>query len=590
MTSERDALLSNRTTTITTTITGVSTSSCESLNDTNTNVNENGPGSLLMHDNGKQHQYQEYPDQQIGPVQATTRQNNNHRKSFLDRIWNDSTNNKATVMPKLVLMSFLLAMSMGSTLGIVPKIMTERYAQVNYGVENGTCLNDNTNATTTTPPRTAITTITSNTAATTANHESFCLLASQDAQNSAAISDLFSNLLTLVCSSWMGALSDIHGRQFVLIIGIFLSSLSCIALLWTVLQPNLDPLWYYITKSANGIVHWMVMALSIVTDCLEEDKRAAGVGLLLAGFWLGLCIGPTMAMIYSSYPIVVVVIVSCLFQGMGLLLAICWIPETLSPDEAHVALQKQQQQQLQERTVLEQQQKQPNNVKRCYNVIHPSLLKYGGRMMIRPIRELAILNRNQILRLLAILAFFSGMATSGDQTLLLYYVDTVLHFDATDIAIMFLLVGATTLIAQTILLPPLHRGIGERGVLLLCFGTATLSNVMYGLAWDRQVMYIAMCIGALASMAFPTISAMKANHVEASERGRIQGALYSIQAVSAGIGPVAMRIVDATVLTTLHYRRGGSMFFFAAVLQCIAFVGAFHLPPKQASQQHTTTK
>jgi Na+/melibiose symporter-like transporter len=359
--------------------------------------------------------------------------------------------------------------------------------------------------------------------------------------------------------------------------------------LWTVLQSTISPLWYYATKSINGMVHWMVLALTIVTDCLEEEQRATGVGLLWAGFWLGLCIGPTMAMGWSSsyhhhhhHHTVVVVMLSCLCQGLGLAVAIGWIPETLSPPTATAALHKQQH--LRQEEPQSMMVQQPNIKEQNKRIIRWS--RWIRFWMIRPIRQLAILNRNQILRLLALLAFFSGMATSGDQTLLLYYVDSVLHFDGTDIAIMFLLVGVTTVVAQTILLPPLHQGLGDRGLLLLCFGTAVFSNILYGQAKDRHVMYIAVCIGALSSMAFPTISAMKANIVESSERGRIQGALYSIQAVAAGIGPMTMRMIDNAIPQHHHQqeeehrspRSEGCMFFFAAFLQCIALVGAFHLP------------
>lgn len=133
--------------------------------------------------------------------------------------------------------------------GIVPHIMTDRDTQITLGAQNeiwhrstSTAINN--------------TTITSTTIAD--SEYLWCSQASKDAQNF-AISDLISNLLTLIYSSWIGAMSDIHGRYVFLIIGILVSSLSTMALFWTMLQSTLGPLCYSTPKSANGIVQFGII-------------------------------------------------------------------------------------------------------------------------------------------------------------------------------------------------------------------------------------------------------------------------------------------------------------------------------------------
>lgn len=470
----------------------------------------------------------------------------------------DHPSTTRNVLPKLVLMAFFLAMSMGSTLGIVPNIMTEQYAVWKYGMEKGECSSTATTGTTTLSE---------------SKSHLHCLQASQDAQTAAATSEAISNTLTLVCGSWIGSLSDVHGRKPFLLAGIVISLLPPLALLWTVLHSTtttttstvVSPLLYYTAKSLNGLVHWMVLALSIVADVVvEKSQRAAGVGLLMAGFWLGLCLAPMVAVVVTTSQ-VQVVLLSCGLQLCGLVWAACCLPETLSMEAARHAREKT----TQEQRIINDKHRQHNEQKHGYFFFFICL-----RSMTRPLRELSIVNRNALLRMLAVLAFFSGMATSGDQTLLLYYVDAVLHFDATDIAVMFLLVGGSAVIAQAVLLRPLNTCLGERRVLMVCFVAAALSNSLYGLARDKRHMYMAVCIGALSGMAFPTISAIKANNVEVSEQGRIQGALFSVQAVAAGMGPMAMRGVDAT----FGDWNVGSMFFFAALLQGIALCCACFLP------------
>jgi DHA1 family tetracycline resistance protein-like MFS transporter len=477
--------------------------------------------------------------EQVDPFEPVERYSVYQRKSFLDQITGGNSNNSSrNGVPQIILMAFLLAMAFGSTLAILPSFMTERLARVRYGYDGSEDCHSFSSYET---------------------KPMECIQGSKDAQTAAAISELISNILTLLTSSFIGSVSDIHGRRPVLIAGILISSLGPISLLLTALRPNMSVMVYYCTKSFQGLMHWMVIALSSFADVLPKRQRAAGVGLLMAGFWLGLCTAPTLTVFL---PQLKVIVISCVFQFMGLACAIFFVPETLPP---HTALEA-----IRNRNDLDWKPK--------------SNLQQVTAILGRPIRELSIVNRNSFLRLLSMLAFFSGMATSGDQTLLLYYVDSVLSFEPTDIAVMFLLVGISSVLAQAVILRPLNYWIGERLVVVVCFVAATISNTMYGLASDRKSFYMAVCIGALSGMAFPTISAIKANNVELWEQGRIQGALFSIQALSAGAGPMAMRSVDS-----LAKRTGmspGSMFFFAAFLQSIALYCSCRLPNDKSNSKN----
>ena len=68
-----------------------------------------------------------------------------------------------------------------------------------------------------------------------------------------------------------------------------------------------------------------------------------------------------------------------------------------------------------------------------------------------------------------------------------------------------------------------------------------------------------------------------------SEQGRIQGALYSIQAVAAGVGPMMMRSVDQFAIDNNLDR--GSMFFFAAFVQMIALYCSYQLPKDKSNSK-----
>lgn len=439
--------------------------------------------------------------------------------------------------PQIVALVLLIALGFGATIGIVPSIMTDRFARLNHGYTGDDC--------------SSFTSI--------ADKPAECLEGSSDAQNTAAFAGLVSNGLTLLTSSLIGSLSDVHGRRGVLILGIFLATLSPLALLVIQHRPSTSPVWYYATNALTGLVNWMAVSLSALADVLPPEWRAPGVGLLMAGFMMGLCISPTLAILFSHTQVTVL---SFLIVCSAFLTAVFFFPETLPPSVAEEARRRRE---------LEYVERSPSE-KVVWN-------------MLRPFRELSILNRNGFFRLVSCVAFFSGMVSAGDQTLLIYYLEEKLAFTMTDVAILFLCIGSVGVFAQAVLLKPLNDLIGERLVVALCFFLASINNLMYGLAQNKATIFAAIAIGGLTGMAFPTISAIKANNVDESEQGRIQGALYSIQALASGIGPVLMRFVanhakDSAV-------GSGSMFIFASCLQVIALFFAFALPKDKCNSRRS---
>ena len=302
----------------------------------------------------------------IDPFEPVPRQSIYRKRSFLQRVTGNSSVDNG--IPQIIGIALLLAMAMGTTIGIIPSIMTERIAKLRYGYDGPSChtflQNDD-------------------------SKPMECIAGSTDAQTAASVAALLANTLTLLTSSMIGSISDIHGRRNLFIIAIIISSLEPFALLWTVLSPNTGTIIYYGAKSIHGLIHWMVIALSCIADVMPPRQRAAGVGLLMAGFWLGLCLAPTLA-VFATH--VQVVLISCSLQLLGLIVAILFVPETLP---AHVAAEEEDRRAQQ---YSEEAHRWKEN--KC---------KYLLFMATRPFRELSIINRNSFLRLLSTLAFFSGM-------------------------------------------------------------------------------------------------------------------------------------------------------------------------------------
>lgn len=172
-------------------------------------------------------------------------------------------------------------------------------------------------------------------------------------------------------------------------IGIVLSSLSPLCLVAIQFIPTMSPNWYYFCGALTGLVSWIAVALSALSDVMPPQWRAPSYGLLLAGFSLGFAMAPQLALLLGHF---YVSILSLVVVWMGLITVIFFLPETLP---AQTALEAQAVRMERMENLTTQREK----------------IKW---MLYRPFWELSILNRSNLFRLLSSLAFFSGMVSSGE--------------------------------------------------------------------------------------------------------------------------------------------------------------------------------
>ena len=134
------------------------------------------------------------------------------RHSSSDRSANDDDSNQSFFKaffrsqgpPQVIFLCMLLALSLGSTVGVVPAVVTDRYARINHGyTDEADCSSFSRN-----------------------EKPEECLLGSADAQNMSAAASFVSNGLTFVTSSLVGSISDQRGRRNIMLLGILLSILA----------------------------------------------------------------------------------------------------------------------------------------------------------------------------------------------------------------------------------------------------------------------------------------------------------------------------------------------------------------------------
>jgi hypothetical protein len=121
----------------------------------------------------------------LDPFEPVERRSIFHRESFVMQFASKEG-------PRaIIILIVCVAMGAGSTVGVVPAVMTDRYARLNHGYDGVMACNDYGIRT----------------------KPQACLDGSADAQTATATGSLINNVLTFITSSLMGSLSDEHGRR-----------------------------------------------------------------------------------------------------------------------------------------------------------------------------------------------------------------------------------------------------------------------------------------------------------------------------------------------------------------------------------------
>lgn len=462
--------------------------------------------------------------------------------------------------PQIAFLMALMAIGFGCTIGVVPAVMGDRFARLYHGYTDPAHCSSFSDV---------------------ESKPEACFLGGSDAQATASVANLINNSLTFMSASLCGSLSDEYGRKAPLIIGLSISLVPALCLYLMQVFPNMTPWWYYSFNASTGLVSWIAVALSALNDVLPPEFRAPGIGLLFAGFLFGISLSPTLALVLKRKSL-------CLF-GFGVLLVgffmtIFVVPETLPPRAGEEAKKKRKEKDARERE--RDVQKMEEAMEGAFRFSGFWKFYYGScfsimlrRILSRPFREMSILNRNSFFRLIAGLAFFTGIVISGDQVLLIYYLEDQLGFNAKDVSIMFLIIGITGIFVQVAVLKPLNDLVGEKMVIAISFSVGFVVNLLYGLARQKSTIFAALFLAGFTQMSFPTISAIKANNVESSEQGRIQGALYSVKALASGVGPSLLQFVYSKTKNQHGILLGpGSMFLCASGLYIVGVFITMALP------------
>jgi DHA1 family tetracycline resistance protein-like MFS transporter len=446
---------------------------------------------------------------------------------------------------EICLIGIFLAFSVGSLVSLIPDVISDRYARINHDYTGEHCsIFDRV------------------------DKPIECQEGSDDAQEAATWSKVGLCALALFLSPVVGSISDSRGRKRPIIFVTFLASLLPASFLFLVLYPRGNPVWFYVSDSVSGAINIMSLMFAALSDVIPERFRAASFGLLMAGFYGGFCIAPSIPLFLSHF---YTTVAGLLLSIMALVIAVFFLPETLATATITTTITTNDDSTEDDNT------DSTDNT----NVDNVNRNVAWGSLMLQPLRDISILNRHWTIRLVALGSFVAAMVYASDATFFIYYVEEQLNAREEDISTLLLAMGIAGVILQGACLQPLITYFGEKRLLVITFISGALHNFLYGMAQTKEAMIWPLLLSQLTKLNFPILASLASKDASADEQGRIQGALFAIQSIASAVGPVSMEYV----YNKTENEQPGFMFVYAAFLYALGVVVVSFIPHK-SPQQH----
>src|SRR6202142_3549693 len=347
-----------------------------------------------------------------------------------------------------------------------------------------------------------------------------------DTRRAAEIYGIFGTvwaLMQFVFSPVLGALSDRYGRRTVILLSNFGLGLDYIVM---ALAPNLW--WLLLGRVISGITAASFStAAAYISDVTPPEKRAAGFGMIGAAFCIGFIVGPALGGVLGALSPRLPFWASA-FMALA---NVCWglfvLPESL-PKEKRV----------------------------------PFAWKNAN-----PLGALKLLRSHPMLTGLAGSYFLINLAHGVLPSTTVLYMHYRYAWNTRDVGLLLAGVGVCSLIVQGFLVKPVVRWLKERRAMALGLTCGGIGFAIYGLAPTGRIFWIGVPVMALWGVATPSLQTIMTRSVDATEQGRLQGALASLVGLASLIGPTVFTQTFAVFIST-HASWGlpGAPFLLAAGL------------------------
>ncbi len=338
------------------------------------------------------------------------------------------------------------------------------------------------------------------------------------------------SVMQFLCAPLLGGLSDKYGRRPVLLVALAGMALNYLLLVWA---PNVA--WLFVGRVIAGATAASYStATAYIADVTPPEKRAQRFGLVGAMFGLGFVVGPALGGLLGSYGLRVPFMLAAALAGINFAFAAMQLPESLGQDS-----------------------RRPLSWARS-----------------NPIGSLRVLGADADYRRLAVAWCCNWFALGVLQSAFVLANNLRLHFDELHNGISLTVMGIGAALVQGLLVRRIVPAFGERRAAVIGFALTAGAYLAFTLAGAVWILTIGIALQALGAINGPAVQSLLSVKAGSDEQGQLQGALASVQGLTAIVAPLAGSwafSVFAKPDTSLYFPGAP---FLLGTLACLVAIGA----------------
>jgi len=333
-------------------------------------------------------------------------------------------------------------------------------------------------------------------------------------------------VMQFFCAPIFGNLSDRFGRRPVL-----LASVAAYGIDYAFMAFAPSLAWLFVGRAIAGICGASyTCATAYVADITPPEGRARAFGLIGAAWGVGFVLGPVIGGLMGELDLRLPFFAAAGLAMVNVIFGYFVLPETLKPENRRAF-----------------------SLKRANPV--------GALLQMRQYPV--------VIGLLGALLFFQ-IAHDSLPTTWAYYSIEKFHWTTAQVGLSIGVVGLSTALMQALLVGPIVERFGERIAVHVGFLIYSLGFIAFSLAPNGWLFCTFIVPFALAGITMPALRSILSRQAPANAQGELQGAMASLQSVTAIFAPLLMTQLFRTFTASDQLYFPGAPFFTAGLC---AFVG-----------------
>ncbi|BFF97041.1 hippocampus abundant transcript 1 protein [Drosophila madeirensis] len=309
-------------------------------------------------------------------------------------------------------------------------------------------------------------------------------------------------ILSFLAAPLIGALSDIWGRKFFLLVTVFFTCLP-IPLM------SINTWWFFAMISISGaFAVTFSVVFAYVADVTTPEERSRAYGLASATFAASLVISPALGnALMDMYGDTLVVALSTAIALLDVFFILVAVPESLSEK------------------------------------VRPST--WGAPIsweQADPFQALRKVGTDKTVLMLCLTVLLSYLPEAGEYSCMFVYLKLKMGFDYVEVSVFIAIVGILSITVQ-VTLGSFMKVFGAKRTIIVGLALEIVQLLWYGFGSQKWMMWSAGVVAALGSITYPAISAFVSLYAAPESQGAVQGMITGMRGLCNGLGPAVFGVI-----------------------------------------------